>query len=56
MTTTTICPLLHRKRDLAAQKAALEKLGVAPERIYTDHGWTGTNRARRQAGSGRERL
>ena len=34
------------KQDLAAQKAALEKLGVPPERIYTDHGMTGTNRAR----------
>ena len=34
------------KQDLAAQKAALEKLGVAPERIYTDHGLTGTNRSR----------
>ena len=34
------------KQDLAAQKAALEKLGVQPERIYTDHGLTGTNRAR----------
>jgi DNA invertase Pin-like site-specific DNA recombinase len=34
------------KQDLAAQKAALEKLGVSPEHIYTDHGLTGTNRAR----------
>lgn len=34
------------KQDLAAQKAALEKLGVCPERIYTDHGLTGTNRDR----------
>jgi len=34
------------KQDLAAQKAALEKLGVLPERIYTDHGLTGTNRDR----------
>jgi DNA invertase Pin-like site-specific DNA recombinase len=34
------------KQDLAAQKAALEQLGVRPERIYTDHGLTGTNRAR----------
>ena len=34
------------KQDLAAQQAALEKLGVAPERIYTDRGLTGTNRAR----------
>jgi DNA invertase Pin-like site-specific DNA recombinase len=34
------------KQDLAAQRAALEKLGVAPERIYVDHGLTGTNRLR----------
>lgn len=34
------------KQDLAAQKDALLKLGVAVERIYTDHGFTGTNRAR----------
>ena len=34
------------KQDLAAQKAALEKLGVAPERIYMDRGLTGANRAR----------
>src|SRR3954454_5829448 len=34
------------KQDLAAQQAALEKLGVAPERIYTDRGLTGTNRSR----------
>jgi DNA invertase Pin-like site-specific DNA recombinase len=34
------------KQDLAAQKAALEQLGVASERIYTDRGLTGTNRAR----------
>lgn len=34
------------KQDLAAQKVALERLGVAPERIYTDHGLTGTNRSR----------
>jgi DNA invertase Pin-like site-specific DNA recombinase len=34
------------KQDLAAQKAALQNLGVAPERIYTDHGMTGTSRAR----------
>ena len=26
------------KQDLAAQKAALERLGVPPERIYTDTG------------------
>ena len=34
------------KQDLTAQRAALEALGVAPERIYTDHGLSGTNRAR----------
>ncbi|MCV6546687.1 MAG: recombinase family protein [Cohaesibacter sp.] len=33
-------------QDLTAQKQALEKLGVASDRIYTDHGLTGTNRAR----------
>lgn len=34
------------KQDLAAQQAALVELGVAPDRIYTDRGLTGTNRAR----------
>ncbi|TNC49049.1 recombinase family protein [Rubellimicrobium rubrum] len=34
------------KQDLAAQRTALESLGVTPERIYTDHGLSGTNRAR----------
>jgi len=34
------------KQDLTAQRAALEDLGVAPDRIYTDHGLTGTTRAR----------
>lgn len=34
------------KQDLAAQEAALVQLGVAPERIYTDRGLTGTNRLR----------
>ena len=33
-------------QDLTAQKQALEALGVAPDRVYTDHGLTGTNRAR----------
>lgn len=33
-------------QDLTAQKQALESLGVAQGRIYTDHGLTGTNRAR----------
>ena len=34
------------KQNLAAQRAALEQLGVAADRIYTDHGLTGTNRSR----------
>ena len=34
------------KQDLTAQKAALEALGVSADRIYTDHGLTGTNRSR----------
>ena len=34
------------KQDLAAQHAALTELGVAADRIYTDHGLTGTNRER----------
>ncbi|MCX8281776.1 recombinase family protein [Phyllobacterium sp. 0TCS1.6C] len=34
------------KQDLTAQQAALAALGVAADRVYTDHGLTGTNRAR----------
>ena len=34
------------KQDLTAQRAALIALGVADDRIYTDHGLTGTNRER----------
>ena len=34
------------QQDLAAQEAALVHLGVAADRIYTDKGFTGTNRAR----------
>lgn len=34
------------KQDLSAQQCALVELGVAPDRIYTDHGLTGTNRSR----------
>ncbi|MEZ4614359.1 MAG: recombinase family protein [Caldilineaceae bacterium] len=34
------------KQDLTAQKAALIELGVAADRIYTDHGFTGRTRAR----------
>lgn len=34
------------KQDLTAQRQALKALGVPEDRIYTDHGLTGTNRAR----------
>lgn len=34
------------KQDLTAQRQALMALGVAEDRIYTDHGFTGTNRDR----------
>lgn len=33
-------------QDLTAQRDALTVLGVKPNRIYVDHGLTGTNRAR----------
>ena len=35
-----------RRQDLEAQRKALLELGVSEDRIYTDHGLTGTNRAR----------
>jgi DNA invertase Pin-like site-specific DNA recombinase len=34
------------KQDLTAQRLALKVLGVSDDRIYTDHGLTGTSRAR----------
>ena len=34
------------RQDLAAQRQALLDLGVVEDRIYTDHGLTGTTRAR----------
>ena len=34
------------RQDLAAQRQELLELGVAEDRIYTDHGLTGTTRAR----------
>lgn len=34
------------RQDLAVQRQALFELGVTKDRIYTDHGLTGTNRAR----------
>ena len=33
-------------QDLTAQRQALSDLGVQQDRIYTDHGLTGTNRER----------
>jgi DNA invertase Pin-like site-specific DNA recombinase len=33
-------------QDLDAQRAALAALGVSPEDVFTDHGLTGTSRAR----------
>ena len=37
------------KQDLAAQVAALLALGVGQDRIYTDHGFSGTDRASRSS-------
>src|SRR4051812_14708496 len=34
------------QQDLTAQRDSLAALGVDPERIYVDHGLTGTNRDR----------
>jgi len=34
------------QQDLTAQRDGLTMLGVALERVYVDHGLTGTNRAR----------
>ena len=34
------------EQDLTAQREALAALGVTPDRIYVDHGLTGTNRDR----------
>src|SRR5260370_8139442 len=33
-------------QDLTVQREALEAMGVSPQRIYVDHGLTGTNRER----------
>ncbi len=33
-------------QDLTAQRDGLANLGVEPERVYVDHGLTGTNRER----------
>ena len=39
------------KQDITAQRDALTELGVAADRIYVDHGLTGTNRARTESGA-----
>ena len=36
--------MFHDQQDLTAQRDALLRLGVEAERIYVDHGLTGTNR------------
>lgn len=38
------------QQDLTAQRDGLTALGVAPARVYVDHGLTGTNRERRDYG------
>ena len=40
------CRCSTDSQDLTAQRNALIALGVKPNRIYVDHGLTGTNRAR----------
>jgi len=34
------------QQDLTAQRDGLAELGVSPDRVYVDHGLTGTNRER----------
>ncbi|WP_298800342.1 recombinase family protein [uncultured Pseudonocardia sp.] len=48
MTGTLIgyCRCSTDHQDLAAQRARLRELGVADDRVYLDHGLTGTNRQR----------
>lgn len=40
------CSTHHQDADLTAQRDALGRLGVAPERVYADVGLSGTNRDR----------
>jgi len=37
---------VDRRQELTVQRDALARLGVPADRVYTDHGLTGTNRAR----------
>jgi len=39
-------PRLTDQQDLTAQRDGLAELGVSPDRVYVDHGLTGTNRER----------
>ena len=41
-----VLPPRSDKQDLTAQTQALLDLGVKADRIYTDHGFTGRNKAR----------
>ena len=41
------------QQDLTAQRDALLAMGVEPERIYVDHGLTGTNRGSRYDAAGK---
>lgn len=40
------CRCSTETQDLTAQREALTRIGGEPERIYIDHGLTGTNRER----------
>lgn len=40
------CSTAHQDVDLTSQRSALERLGVAPERVYSDAGLSGTTRDR----------
>ena len=42
------------EQDVTAQREALAALGVTPERVYVDHGLTGTNRNRPALGKALE--
>ena len=45
-TTVGYCRCSTDSQDLTAQRQRLRELGVSEDRIYLDHGLTGTNRAR----------
>src|SRR6476469_5069248 len=41
-----IRPMLTDEQDLTVQREGLASLGVTPDRIYVEHGLTGSNRER----------